>query len=63
MIKTKRVAWTGHVARVGEMRNAYKPFVGIPEGKRTVATLASWEANIKIHVSDYDPLACSCDKE
>jgi hypothetical protein len=26
--------WAGHVARVGEMRNAYNSFVGNPEGKR-----------------------------
>jgi hypothetical protein len=27
--------WTGHVARVGDMRNAYNILVGKPEGKRT----------------------------
>jgi len=26
--------WTGHVARVGENRDAYGVFVGKPEGKR-----------------------------
>jgi len=26
--------WAGHVARMGEIRNAYKILVGKPEGKR-----------------------------
>jgi hypothetical protein len=34
MIKSKRMRWTGHVARIGEKRNAYRISVGKPEGKR-----------------------------
>jgi hypothetical protein len=34
MIKSKRMRWAGHVARMGETRNAYKILVGKPEGKR-----------------------------
>jgi hypothetical protein len=34
MIKSRRVRLAGYVARMGEMRNAYKIFVGKPEGKR-----------------------------
>jgi hypothetical protein len=34
MIKSKRMRWAGHVARMGEKRNAYRIFVGKPEGKR-----------------------------
>jgi hypothetical protein len=34
MIKSRRMKWTGHVVRMAEMRNAYKTFVGKPEGKR-----------------------------
>jgi hypothetical protein len=34
MIKSRRMRWTGHVARMGEKRNAYKILVGKPEGKR-----------------------------
>jgi hypothetical protein len=26
--------WAGHVARIGEKRNAYRILVGKPEGKR-----------------------------
>jgi hypothetical protein len=35
MIKSRRMRWAGHVARMGEKRNAYGIFVGKPEGKRT----------------------------
>jgi len=28
--------WTGHVARMGKMRNAYKIVIEKPEGKRTL---------------------------
>jgi hypothetical protein len=34
IIKSKRMRWAGHVARIGEKRNAYRLFVGKPEGKR-----------------------------
>jgi hypothetical protein len=34
IIKLRRMRWTGHVARMGEKRNAYKLLVGKPEGKR-----------------------------
>jgi hypothetical protein len=34
MIKSRRMRWAGHVARMGEQRNSYKIFVGKPEIKR-----------------------------
>jgi hypothetical protein len=34
MIKPRRMRWTGHVARMGDRQNAYRIFVGKPEGKR-----------------------------
>jgi hypothetical protein len=33
-IKSKRMSLTGHVARIGEKRNAYRLLVGKPEGRR-----------------------------
>jgi hypothetical protein len=33
MIKSSRMRWAGHVARLGEKRNAYRILVGKPEGK------------------------------
>jgi hypothetical protein len=34
IIKSRRMRWVGHVARMGEKRNVYRLFVGKPEGKR-----------------------------
>jgi hypothetical protein len=33
MVKSRRMRWAGHVARMGEQRNAYRILVGNPEGK------------------------------
>jgi hypothetical protein len=32
-IKSRRMRWAGHVARMGGGRNVYRVFVGKPEGK------------------------------
>jgi hypothetical protein len=34
MIKSRKIGWAGHAARMGENRNAYRILVGNPEGKR-----------------------------
>jgi hypothetical protein len=34
IIKARRMRWSGHVARMGEKRNAYRMLVGKPEGRR-----------------------------
>jgi len=39
VIKSRRMSWAGHVARIGEMRNAYKMLVGKPEGKRPLGNV------------------------
>jgi hypothetical protein len=40
--------FAGHVARMGEKRNAYKILVGKPEGKRPIGILRHrWKDNIK----------------
>jgi hypothetical protein len=33
-IKSRRMRWTGHVARMGEERKVYRVLVGKPERKR-----------------------------
>jgi hypothetical protein len=33
-IKSRRIRWAGHVARMVEDRNVYKVLMGKPEGKR-----------------------------
>ncbi|KAJ4436798.1 hypothetical protein ANN_16930 [Periplaneta americana] len=45
----KRLRWAGHVARMGESRNAYRVLVGRPEGKRPLGRpRRRWEDNIKM---------------
>jgi hypothetical protein len=34
IIKSRRIRWAGHVARMGEKRIAYRLLVGKPEGNR-----------------------------
>jgi hypothetical protein len=34
MIKSRRMRWAGHVARMGEKRNAYRILVGKPKRKK-----------------------------
>jgi hypothetical protein len=36
IIKSRRMRWAGHVAGMGEKRNAYRLFVGKPGGKRSL---------------------------
>jgi hypothetical protein len=53
MIKSRRIIWAGHVARMGENRNVYRILVGKPEGKRSVGILTlMWEDNIKINLRE-----------
>jgi hypothetical protein len=49
MIKSRRMRWTGHVARMRETRNAYRLLVGKPERKSPLGRLRRrWVDNIKI---------------
>ena len=34
VIKSRRMRWVGHVARMGKKRGVYRVMVGNPEGKR-----------------------------
>jgi hypothetical protein len=36
VIKSRRMRWAGHVARMGEERRLYRALVGLPEGKRSL---------------------------
>ncbi|KAJ4426630.1 hypothetical protein ANN_26428 [Periplaneta americana] len=52
-IKSRRLRWAGHVARMGESRNAYRVLVGRPEGKRPLGRpRRRWEDNIKIDLRE-----------
>ena len=49
VIKSKRMRWAGHVARMGEGRVVYRVLVGKPEGKRPLGRpRCRWEDIIKI---------------
>jgi hypothetical protein len=49
IIKSIRMRWAGHVARMGEKRNAYRLLVGKPKGKRPLARpRRMWLDNIKM---------------
>jgi hypothetical protein len=50
-IKSRRIRWAGHVARMGEGRNVYRVLVGKPEGKRPHGRpRRRWEDRIKLHL-------------
>ncbi|KAJ4437296.1 hypothetical protein ANN_17434 [Periplaneta americana] len=52
-IKSRRLRWAGHVARMGESRNEYRVLVGRPEGKRPLARpRRRWEDNIKMDLRE-----------
>jgi hypothetical protein len=45
--------WAGHVARIGEKRNAYKILVGKPEGKKPLERhRRRWDDNIKMDLRE-----------
>jgi hypothetical protein len=49
MIKSRRMRWAGHVARMGEKRNAYRILLWKPEGKRPLGRpRRRWVDNIKM---------------
>jgi hypothetical protein len=49
IIKSRRVTWAGHVARMVEKRNAYRLLVGKPEGERPLGRpRRRWVDNIKM---------------
>jgi hypothetical protein len=53
MIKSRRVRWTEHVARMGEKRNAYKILVGKSGEKGPLKRpRCTWVDNIKTDVRE-----------
>jgi hypothetical protein len=49
MIKSRRMRWEGHVARMGEKRKAYRILVRKPEGKRPLGRpTRRWVDTIKM---------------
>jgi len=53
VIKSRKMRWTGHVARMGERRGVYKVLVGNPEGMRPLGRPRHrWEGNIKMDLQE-----------
>jgi hypothetical protein len=49
IIKSRRMKWAGHVARMGEKKNVYRLLVWKPEGKRQLGRPRHrWIDNIKM---------------
>jgi hypothetical protein len=49
VIKSIRMKWTGHTARMGEEKGVYQFLVEKPEGKRPLGrTRCRWEDNIRM---------------
>jgi hypothetical protein len=55
VIKLRRFRWVEHLAHMGEVRNAYKMFVGKPERKTPLGRLRRrWKDNIKVDLMDVE---------
>jgi hypothetical protein len=53
VIKSRRMRWVGHVARIGEGRGVYRVLVERPKGKRPlVRPRHRWEDNIKMDLRE-----------
>jgi hypothetical protein len=53
VVKSRRMRWAGHVARMEEGRGVYRVLVGKPEGKRPLGRpRRRWEDNIKTDLQE-----------
>ena len=53
VIKSRRMRWARHVARMGDRRDEYKVLVWRPEGKRQLGGRSRrWEDNIKMDLQE-----------
>jgi hypothetical protein len=61
VIKSRRLRWAGHVARLGEGRVVYRVLVGKPEGKRPLGRPRHrWEDNVRM---DLQEVGCWCEDD
>ena len=55
VIKSRRMRWAGHVARMGEGRGVYRVLVGKPERKKSLGkTRRRWEDNSKMDLQEVE---------
>jgi len=53
VIKSRRMRWAGHIARLGERRDVYRVLVGKPEGRRRLGRpRCRWEDNIGMDLQE-----------
>ena len=53
VIKSRRMRWVGHVARMGEERGVYRVLIGKPEGKRPLGRpRRRWVDNIRMDLQE-----------
>jgi hypothetical protein len=53
IIKSRRMTWAGHVARMGKKRSAYRLLVGKPEEKRPLGRpRCRWVDNIRMDIGE-----------
>ena len=53
MIKSRRMRWAGHVARMGERRGVCRVLVGKPEGKRPLGRpRRKWKDSTKMDLQE-----------
>ena len=53
VIKSRRMRWAGHVARMGEERQVYRVLMGKPEGKRSLGGPGRrWVDNIRMDLQE-----------
>ena len=53
VIKSRRMRWAGHVARMGEKRGIYRVLVGKPNGRRPLGEpRRRWENDIKMDLRE-----------
>ena len=53
VIKSRRMRWAGHAARMGEKRGVYRVLAGKPEGKRSLGRpRLRWVDNIQVDLQE-----------
>ena len=53
MIKSRKLRWAGHVARMEKGMSAFRIVTGIPAGKRPLGRpTCRWEDNIRMDLKD-----------
>jgi hypothetical protein len=61
ILKSRRMRWAGHVARMGERRNAHRLLVRMPEGRRPLGRpRRRWVGNIRVDLLQFGRGAVGC---